>query len=84
MPSLLATHGIRAKCLRQGKIYVDLERINAATQDLMLFFLRRDKHQPNVQVESSGLPYICAVKILRYAQDDSLGQFKVTKGRSGG
>ena len=39
---MLATQVILAKCLRQGKIYVDLERINAATQDLMLIFLRRD------------------------------------------
>ena len=39
---MLATQGIRAKCLRQGKIYVDSELNLLATQDLMLFFLRRD------------------------------------------
>ena len=62
---MLATQVILAKCLRQGKIYVDSELNLLATQDLMLIFLRRDKHQPDVQVESSGLPYIRAVKILR-------------------
>jgi hypothetical protein len=63
--SFTATQGIWTKNLRQWRILVTFEPIDAATQVLMPFFLRRDKHQPDVQGETSGLPYLRAGKILR-------------------
>ena len=63
--SFPATQGIWTKNLRQKRISWNIARFEAATQVLIPFFLRRDKHHPDVQIESSGLSFIHAGKILR-------------------